>query len=129
MWHFFINAGFSEYMTAGILGNVHVETGGTFNCEIGNSHIGLFQFESDRKKELDDWVSKNGGKEWTELQKQCEFVLYECLNPGGNGWLTRNFHVTINEMQIGNEKIDSREMMTEGTIDIFKIQIMLLLLQ
>ncbi len=44
MWKFFINAGFSEYAVAGILGNVYVETGGTFDPTIISKagYYGLF---------------------------------------------------------------------------------------
>lgn len=120
IWDFFIDAGYSEYMAAGILGNVHVETIGTFSCTIGSGHYGLFQFEGRRKKDLDEWVSKNGKPEWTDLQAQCEFALYECENPGGNGWLTRNFHVTINEIEINKETIAAREIIMEGTKENFE---------
>lgn len=122
MWEFFINAGFSEYMTAGILGNVHVETGGTFNPAIISKagYHGLFQFGGGREKDLIDqgkkWAEASGWPEtewekgWQDLQFQCQYALNEYEHPGGSGWLNRYFKGQINGIQIE----------TEGTTDEFR---------
>lgn len=99
IWKFFLNAGFTEYMAAGILGNVHVETGGTFNPAIisKSNYRGLFQLGGGRRDDLiekgKEWAKAAGWSEdqwesgWQDLRFQCEYALNEYKNPGGNGWL------------------------------------------
>jgi len=112
IWDFFRNAGFTEYMTAGVLGNIHVETGGKFNPEISrnNYRFGLFQIGGEgRGNEFKNagrkWAEENGWPEsewengWKDLEFQCQFALNECLYPGENGWSSRYFDVTINGVQ------------------------------
>lgn len=88
MWVYFRNEGFSEYAVAGILGNVHVETGGTFDPKIISSsgYYGLFQCGGMRR---DKMVAKGGENGWTEVQFQCEYAMEEYNSNSDTGWLLR----------------------------------------
>lgn len=110
MWHFFIDAGFSEYTVAGILGNVFAETGGTFDpatYRSSGSYYGLFQAGGGREKELLErgreraaalGLPENEG--WVSVQLQCEYALDEYFNRtkentgwGSNRYMLQDGHV------------------------------------
>ena len=93
-WNYFISQGFSEAATAGILGNMYVESGGTFDPSIhqygGGPGRGLCQWEesysggSGRYNNLVAFA--NGlGKSWDDITAQLQFVSYEldsgAMNP------------------------------------------------
>ena len=93
-WNYFISQGFSEAAAAGILGNMYVESGGTFDPSIhqygGGPGRGLCQWEesysggSGRYNNLVAFA--NGlGKSWDDITAQLQFVSYEldsgAMNP------------------------------------------------
>ena len=97
MWKFFLNAGFSEYAVAGILGNVYVESNKRFDpCAVNSSgYYGLFQWGNGREKDFFEqgkvWARENGLPEdegWKNVQFQCEYALEDYYN-GADGWLDR----------------------------------------
>ena len=83
VWAFFTNAGFSEAATAGIMGNIYQES--RFDPTLKQSGhgpaAGLFQWENieaanGRWKAMSDYA-KNRGKDWTDLDSQLNYALYE----------------------------------------------------
>lgn len=93
-WNYFISQGFSEAAAAGILGNMYVESGGTFDPSIhqygGGPGRGLCQWEesysggSGRYNNLAAFAASLG-KEWDDITAQLQFVSYEldsgAMNP------------------------------------------------
>ena len=93
-WNYFISQGFSEAATAGILGNMYVESGGTFDPSIhqygGGPGRGLCQWEesysggSGRYNNLVAFA-EGLGKSWDDITAQLQFVCYEldsgAMNP------------------------------------------------
>ena len=93
-WNYFISQGFSEAATAGILGNMYVESGGTFDPSIhqygGGPGRGLCQWEesysggSGRYNNLVSFAA-GLGKSWDDITAQLQFVSYEldsgAMNP------------------------------------------------
>ena len=85
-WNYFISQGFSEAAAAGILGNMYVESGGTFDPSIhqygGGPGRGLCQWEesysggSGRYNSLVSFAA-GLGKEWDDITAQLQFVSYE----------------------------------------------------
>ena len=83
VWAFFTGKGYSKEATAGIMGNMHTESGGTYDPSIiqGNGKgpaAGICQWEnyntkSARWKDLSDYAQSKG-KEWNDLQSQLEFI-------------------------------------------------------
>lgn len=121
IWDFFIEKGFSEYMVAGILGNIYAEC--KFNCyDSTGIYYGLFQLSTeDRLKPMDSWIAlQPDSSKWTEVQKQCEFAYYE-MNNLSDGWINVNFHVTINKIELeGYEPIDPIEIKKQATKENFR---------
>ncbi len=101
MWVYFRNEGFSEYAVAGILGNVFVETGGTFDPGIISEagYYGLFQWGKGRREELfargKEYAERMGMPEdegWKDVQLQCEYALWE-YRYSENGWIVNSIHI------------------------------------
>ena len=99
IWNYFTSMGYSEAATAGILGNMYVETGGTFNPSIhqygGGPGRGLCQWEesysggSGRYNNLVTYAA-GLGMAWNEIEAQLMFANYEMtsgtLNPYFSKW-------------------------------------------
>lgn len=86
-WNFFISQGFSEAATAGVMGNIYVES--HFEPSIhqypSGPGRGLCQWEasssggSGRYDTLVKFANEKG-KSWDDLETQLQFVIYECTN-------------------------------------------------
>ena len=84
VWWFFLQNGFSEKATAGVMGNIEQESGMNPTLIQGNGKgpaAGLFQWEdynqkSKRWKAMSDYAASKG-KDWTDLLSQLEFALSE----------------------------------------------------
>lgn len=82
IWFFLLGKGFSKECTAGIMGNMMLES--SLNPESisdSQTHAGLCQWENYKLKS-GRWENLNilagsRGKEWTDLQSQLEFVIVE----------------------------------------------------
>ena len=85
IWNYFTSAGFTDEATAGILGNMSVETGGTFDPAItATPAAGLCMWENYPKKSggwkcLDTFARKRGGK-WSDLKCQLDYIVYDMPN-------------------------------------------------
>lgn len=83
VWYALRTAGYSEYATAGVMGNIEAESG--FNAGVieGGSGIGagLCQWSFGRRTQLEDYAASKG-KDWSDENTQIEFLLGE-LTPGG----------------------------------------------
>ena len=92
IWVAFIGEGYSEYATAGVLGNIYKESG--FNLEAVNSigASGMCQWLGGRKNGLMNYADSLG-KEWTEASVQIEYLIGE-ITPGGgaDGYATYNHY-------------------------------------
>jgi len=98
-WNYFISKGFSPEATAGILGNMYVESAGTFDPSIhqigGGPGRGLCQWEesysggSGRYNDLVAYAS-GLGISWDTMEAQLQFVSYELdsgkMNPYFSKW-------------------------------------------
>lgn len=83
IWRFFRDSGYSKEATAGIMGNLSAETGGTFSSSIiqGNGAgpaAGIAQWEnyntkSGRWENLANYAASQG-KQWDDLQSQLQFI-------------------------------------------------------
>ncbi len=93
LWFALRNVGFSEYAVAGVMGNVHVESGG-FNpsaIEGGSGEgIGLIQWSFGRRDALEAYAASKGVS-WTDVNTQIEFLIAEMTGEGANGYATYNF--------------------------------------
>lgn len=84
VWSFFTDKGFSKEATAGILGNIGAETGGTYDPKTVQSGgkgpgTGLIQWEdgySGRWNTLEKWATKEGKDKW-QTETQIEFLWKE----------------------------------------------------
>lgn len=88
VWNFMIENGYSEVATAGLMGNIHQESGG-FNpaiVENGGSGegIGLCQWSYGRRTRLENFARERG-KDWSDVDIQLEYLLWELQNDGFNG--------------------------------------------
>ena len=92
-WNFLIGQGFSEIAVAGLMGNIHQESGG-FNpaiVENGGSGegIGLIQWSYGRRTQLENYAIAMG-KHWTDVDVQLDFLLME-MTPGGSQYASFQF--------------------------------------
>ena len=92
-WNFLIGQGFSEIAVAGLMGNIHQESGG-FNpaiVENGGSGegIGLIQWSFGRRDQLENYAASLG-KHWSDVDVQLDFLLME-LTPGGSQYANFQF--------------------------------------
>lgn len=92
-WNFFAQQGFSASAIAGIMGNLHVESAGTFDPKIkqygGGPAKGLAQWEGDRWGRLTKWAKQNG-KDPYALQTQLEYIMLELQGGAGTEKTTSN---------------------------------------
>ena len=97
-WNYFISQGFSEAATAGILGNMYVESGGTFDPSIhqygGGPGRGLCQWEesysggSGRYNQLAAFAGRLG-LSWDDITVQLMFVTHELNNGSLNPYFSK----------------------------------------
>ena len=97
-WNYFISQGFSEAATAGILGNMYVESAGTFDPSIhqygGGPGRGLCQWEesysggSGRYNNLVAFANSLG-KSWDDITAQLQFVSYELSSGQMNPYFSK----------------------------------------
>lgn len=100
VWFALRGAGYSEYSTAGVMGNIYAESGFRADAIEGgytfqNGGIGLCQWTSsprtstdpnDRKNRLINYA-KSKGVEWSDEDTQIEYLLGEVNKSGGaNGY-------------------------------------------
>lgn len=88
IWAYFLAQGYSEEATAGIMGNMHTETGGTFDPSIvqgggsfvlGKTGFGLVQWTSaSYQNALFDYADQTG-RERTDLNLQLDFLCTQQL--------------------------------------------------
>lgn len=96
IWNYFTSAGFTDEATAGILGNMSVETGGTFDPAItATPAAGLCMWENYPEKSrgwkcLDTFARKRGGK-WSDLKCQLDYIVYDMPNEF-NGYTGNGTH-------------------------------------
>ena len=93
VWNFLVGQGYSEVAVAGLMGNIHQESGG-FNpalVENGGSGegIGLIQWSFGRRTQLENYAASLG-KDWTDVDVQLDFLLME-LTPGGSEYADFQF--------------------------------------
>lgn len=97
VWFAILDAGYSEYAAAGVLGNIEAESG--FNAGVieGGSGIGagLCQWSYGRRTQLEAYAASKG-VDWTDENTQVEFLIGE-ITPGGgaNGYASyqlMNYH-------------------------------------
>lgn len=90
VWFALRAQGYSEYATAGVMGNIEAESG--FNTSVieGGSGIGagLCQWSYERRTALENYAASKGTT-WDDVNTQIEFLIAE-LTPGGgaNGYAT-----------------------------------------
>lgn len=92
-WNFLVGQGYDEIAVAGLMGNIHQESGG-FNpaiVENGGSGegIGLIQWSFGRRKQLENYAASQG-KHWSDVDLQLDFLLME-LTPGGSRYANFQF--------------------------------------
>lgn len=101
MWDFFRDAGFSEVVVAGILGNVEIESAGFQPDAInpGGPYYGFFQYGGGRETSFieagKEWAKEHGIPEedgWKDVRFQCEYALEDYHNghDGEAGWITKH---------------------------------------
>lgn len=80
IWSTLLANGYTEAQAAGVLGNLHQETGGTFDPTMRQQDgpgIGIAQWtDGDRWAELTGWAQRKDKDEW-ELATQVEYLLLE----------------------------------------------------
>ena len=82
IWFYLLGRGFSKECTAGIMGNMMLESGlDPAIISSSGKFAGLCQW-SDQKLKTGRWanlniLAKSRGKDWTDLQSQLEFVIVE----------------------------------------------------
>lgn len=109
LWNTLRKAGFSEYATAGAMGNIHYESNGfnTHAIEAGynenNGGIGICQWTNinrgtqGRNTNLKNYASANG-KQWTDENIQIQFLLTELTGTGDAvGYATYQLMTTTND--------------------------------
>ena len=83
VWFAVLDAGYSKYAAAGVLGNIQAESGFNENVIEGGSGIGfgLCQWSFGRRTQLEAYAASKG-KEPSDLNTQIEFLIGE-ITPGG----------------------------------------------
>lgn len=78
VWNYLRAKGFSAAATAGIMGNIEVESGFDATIEeIGNAiGYGLCQWSYERRTNLVTWC-KNNGRDYTTVEGQLDYLIYE----------------------------------------------------
>lgn len=80
VWNFLISNGYSEIAVAGVMGNIHQESGG-FNPDIvenggSGEGIGLIQWSFGRRDKLEAYAQAMG-KPWSDVDLQLDYLLME----------------------------------------------------
>ncbi len=78
VWDFFRAQGFTEYQTAGIIGNMYQESRmdpAEIEDDTGNG-IGLIQWTAERRVNLENYARAQG-KSWKDVDLQLEFFMKE----------------------------------------------------
>jgi len=76
-WNYYRSVGFTEEQTAGLVGNIAVETGNRFDTKATNgSHWGIHQWGGGRIVALKQFATSKG-KDWTDLEVQLGFAVTE----------------------------------------------------
>lgn len=81
---FLRNKGYNEYAVAGIMGNIWIETGGTFDPEVtsGSGYYGLCQWDKTvRTPKLKSLYPST----YNLVSGQCEYIIWETQNNMGPG--------------------------------------------
>lgn len=85
VWNFLIEQGYSEVAVAGLMGNIHQESGGFNPAAVQNASsgagIGLCQWSGDRRTKLENYAKKLG-KDWSDVDVQLSFLVKE-IEGGG----------------------------------------------
>lgn len=93
VWNTLTGLGYSDVAVAGVLGNIHWESGGfdASAIESNGEGIGLIQWSGGRKQSLIAYANSKG-VDWTDINTQIEFLVAE-MTPGGgaNGYASYNF--------------------------------------
>lgn len=83
---FFKSKGLPDYLIAGIVGNLSVESGFSPTAyNAGEGAIGLAQWEGGRRTALQQWAAAHGGTE-TDLQMQLSFLWHEMNTTESANW-------------------------------------------
>lgn len=103
IFNFLVDSGWTAEAAAGAVGNMYQEAGGGGTADINPSSYngsggGIAGFTDNSATsqftELKNFA-KNKGKEWTDLQTQCEFLIYQLSHGNWNGMHSTG---TYNEM-------------------------------
>lgn len=78
VWDFFRSQGYTEYQTAGIIGNMYQESRMDPDEveDATGEGIGLIQWTAERRTNLENYA-KSKGKEWKDIDLQLEFFMKE----------------------------------------------------
>lgn len=84
VWYALRTAGYSEYSTAGVMGNIYGECGFDSNLIEGGNGIGfgLCQWSFERRTSLENYAASKG-VEPSDVNTQIEFLLTEISSTGG----------------------------------------------
>lgn len=74
---FFLKQGLSEACVAGILGNIDIESKFDPQCHDLANVWGLFQLDNGRKEKLKEWAKDNQFTDYSSIDAQCAYALYE----------------------------------------------------
>lgn len=100
VWFALIQAGYSEYAAAGVMGNIEAESG--FDpaiVEAGNGiGYGLCQWSFTRRDELEAYASAMG-VEPSDVDLQIQFLLYECAPKGEQGGYASYAFVSLDHLR------------------------------
>ena len=85
VWNALRSAGFSEYATAGVMGNIQAESGFNPGVEEQSNGVGfgLCQWSYGRRTQLENYAASKGVSA-SDVDTQIEFLISE-LTPGGAG--------------------------------------------
>ena len=125
IWAYFLAQGYSEESTAGIMGNMHTETGGSFDPGIiqgggafvlGQTGYGLVQWtDIGYQKALFDYADKQG-KSRDDLNLQLDFLVTQQLPTFGWYKGSKVYFVNTEELK----KSDDIEKVTEAFMLCFE---------
>lgn len=93
VWFALKNLGYSDEQVAGVMGNIHWESGGftTTTVESNGVGIGLIQWSYGRRTQLEAYAASKG-VDWKDEDTQIEFLIAEMTQGGGaNGYANYQF--------------------------------------
>lgn len=84
IWNYFKGKGYCDEAIAGIMGNMWVETGGSFNPKIesGSGYYGICQWDKNGRKAT---LMAQFPSTYDTIEGQCDFVMYEVAHNAGPG--------------------------------------------